>query len=227
MWRGPEPDNLRAKGDRAVVFVMREVMNGGSDRHGLAAGWDGSKDPFTICCAAQSPAGQLTPRSRPSRPPELRAPADRPQSRRRQASPACATARALRPRSAASTSRAARRPCAPAIGAELGAFAIDRVAQNRPALRSAMDAQLMRPACLRRKFEPGDRRAAPDSASLDPPERQRFLTLRVDLHPPAALVVEPAERQIDGPLLALGRARDNRPIGLGDLALLEQEPQFL
>ena len=33
--RGPEPDNLRAKGHRAVVFVMREVMNGGSDRHGL------------------------------------------------------------------------------------------------------------------------------------------------------------------------------------------------
>ncbi len=33
--RGPEPDNLRAEGNRAVVFVMREVVDGGSDRHGF------------------------------------------------------------------------------------------------------------------------------------------------------------------------------------------------
>ena len=121
----------------------------------------------------------------------------RPQSRRPQASPAYAAARAPRPRSAASPSRAARRPCAPAIAAELGARAVDRIAEDRPALRSAMDPQLVGASRLRLKFEPGDRRAAPDTAALDSPEGQRLLPVRIDLHPPAALVVEPAERQID------------------------------
>ena len=35
MGRRSEPDDLRAEGDRAVIFVMRQVMNGGSDRHGF------------------------------------------------------------------------------------------------------------------------------------------------------------------------------------------------
>ena len=34
--RGPEPDDLRAERDRAVVFVVREVMDRGSDRQTLA-----------------------------------------------------------------------------------------------------------------------------------------------------------------------------------------------
>ena len=90
-----------------------------------------------------------------------------------------------------------------------------------------MDAQLVGASRLRLKFEPGDRRAAPNTAALDAPEGQRLLPVRIDLHPPAALVVEPAERQIDRALLALRRAGDDRPIGLADLALLEQEPQCL
>ena len=32
--RGPEPDDLRAERDRPVIFVVRQMMNGGSDRHG-------------------------------------------------------------------------------------------------------------------------------------------------------------------------------------------------
>ena len=34
MGRGPEPDDLRAERHRAVVFIVREVMDSGSDRHG-------------------------------------------------------------------------------------------------------------------------------------------------------------------------------------------------
>jgi hypothetical protein len=33
--RGPEPDDLRAEGHRAIVFVVSEVMDRGSDRHGF------------------------------------------------------------------------------------------------------------------------------------------------------------------------------------------------
>ena len=33
--RGPEPDDLRAERNRAIVFVVREVMDRGSDRHGF------------------------------------------------------------------------------------------------------------------------------------------------------------------------------------------------
>jgi fused signal recognition particle receptor len=90
-----------------------------------------------------------------------------------------------------------------------------------------MDAQLMRTPGPGFEFEPRDRRAAPCSASPDAPERQRLLAARIHLHPPAALLVEPAERQVDRPALAGGIAPDDRPIGLGDLALLEQTPQCL
>ena len=33
--RGPQPDDLRPQRDRPVIDVMRQVMDGGSDRHGL------------------------------------------------------------------------------------------------------------------------------------------------------------------------------------------------
>ena len=54
--RGPEADDLRAERDRPVIFIVCQVMDGGSDRHGpTGAVWGGMEDPFTICCAAQSP----------------------------------------------------------------------------------------------------------------------------------------------------------------------------
>ncbi len=68
---------------------------------------------------------------------------------------------------------------------------------------------------------------APCPPPLDAPKGQRLLAIGIDLHPPAYFVIEAAERQVDRSLLALGRARDDRPIGLGDLALLEQKPQLL
>src|SRR5208282_447922 len=98
---------------------------------------------------------------------------------------------------------------------------------NRPTLRGGMNPQLMGASGLRLKLEPSDRRGPPETATLDAPEGQRLLPVRIDLHPPAALVVEPAERQVDRAFLALRRAGDDRPIGLADLALLEQKPQCL
>ena len=112
--RGPEPDDLRAERDRAVVFIVREVMDCGSDRHGFR-GLVTVRRPFhnllrrTIGRCRGERARSATAPTRPPAP--LR------RSRTRQAPPACAAARALRPRSAASTSKAARSPCAPAIGA--------------------------------------------------------------------------------------------------------------
>src|SRR5271166_1521838 len=90
-----------------------------------------------------------------------------------------------------------------------------------------MDAQLVGAPGSRLELEPGDRRVAPLAPAPDAPQRQRRLALRVDLHPPAALLVEPAEPQVDRAALLRGQASNDRPIGLGDPALLEQEPQFL
>jgi hypothetical protein len=51
------------------------------------------------------------------------------------------------------------------------------------------------------------------------------LAFRIWLLPPAALGVEAAERHVDGAFV-LGRAAfDHRPIGFGNLAMLEQKPQ--
>src|SRR3984957_11471194 len=88
-----------------------------------------------------------------------------------------------------------------------------------------MDAQLMSASGLGFKFEPGDWHAAPCPPSLDAPKRHPLLAFRVDLLPPADLVIQAAKRQIDCSLFALRRVGDNRPIGLCDLALLEQAPQ--
>src|SRR5579863_4095326 len=90
-----------------------------------------------------------------------------------------------------------------------------------------MDAQLMGAARLRLEFEPGDRRAAPLAAAPNAPVSERLLPVRIDLHPPAAPVVEAAERQIDRALFAVRTAGDDRPISLGDPPLLEQKPQCL
>src|SRR5271165_6879124 len=90
-----------------------------------------------------------------------------------------------------------------------------------------MDAELVGPTGLRLEFEPCDRLAAPDASSPDSPQRESRLSVRRNLHPPAAFVVQPTQRQVDRSAVRLGRAGDDRPIGLGDLALLEQEPQFL
>ncbi len=59
-------------------------------------------------------------------------------------------------------------------------------------------------------------------SSHDLPRRHRSLAVFVRLHPPAALLVEFAERNIDAALLAVWAALDHCPIGLADLALLEQ-----
>ena len=90
-----------------------------------------------------------------------------------------------------------------------------------------MDAQLVGAPGSRLELEPGDRRVAPLAPAPDAPKCPRRVAFRIDLHPPAALLVEPAEPQVDRAALLGGRANDDRPIGLGDLALLEQEPQFL
>jgi hypothetical protein len=34
--RGPEADDLRAERNRPVIFIVCQVMDGGSDRHGPA-----------------------------------------------------------------------------------------------------------------------------------------------------------------------------------------------
>ena len=89
-----------------------------------------------------------------------------------------------------------------------------------------MDAQLMGAAGQRLEFQPGDRRLAPAAAPFDAPARLRRQAGGIDLHPPAARRVEPAERPVDQALLGPGAADDDRPIGLGDLALLEQQAEL-
>ena len=109
----------------------------------------------------------------------------------------------------------------------LGVFAVDRIAEDRPALRSAMDAQLMGSARLRLQFEPGDRSAAPDAASPNPANRPRGSARQIDLHPSSPFVVEAANSEIDRAGLNVGRTGDDHPVDFRDQALLEQETQFL
>ena len=54
------------------------------------------------------------------------------------------------------------------------------------------------------------------------PRRRRRQAVRVRFHPPAARFVELRQWNIDAAFLGLGPALDHRPIGLADLALLEQ-----
>ena len=60
-----------------------------------------------------------------------------------------------------------------------------------------MDAQLVGASGLGLELKPGDGSASPCPASLDAPQRQRLLAFRIDLHPPADLIIKAAERQID------------------------------
>ena len=82
-----------------------------------------------------------------------------------------------------------------------------------------MHAQLMGAAGERLEREPGEAAAPGRSPPHHLPVRHRRLALRIGLHPPAAGLVEAAERQVDAALV-LGRAAlDHRPVGLADAAV--------
>src|SRR5580692_12581932 len=105
--------------------------------------------------------------------------------------------------------------------AETRAVAINIVADNRPAHRSGVNAQLMGAAGDGLEREPGEAVAA----TTHLPVGNSLLPLRIGLLPPAALGVEPAERHVDDAFI-LGRAAfDDRPVGFGDLAMLEQQAE--
>ncbi len=57
------------------------------------------------------------------------------------------------------------------------------------------------------------------------PLRHRRLPVRIGLHPPAEVRIEPPQRHVDGAFLGVRAAFDHRPIGLADAAVLEQEAQ--
>src|SRR4051795_6298110 len=105
--------------------------------------------------------------------------------------------------------------------AEARAVAVDIVADNRPARRRRMHAQLMGAAGYRLQREPTQAVAA----AAHFPGGDGFLTLRVRLLPPAALGVEPAERHVDGAFILGRSALDHGPIGFSDLAVLEHHAQ--
>ena len=74
----------------------------------------------------------------------------------------------------------------------------------------------------RREREPGK----PRRAAEHPPVGHGGLSFRVGLLPPAAFGVEPSERHVDDSGV-LGRAAlDDGPIGLADLAVLEQQAEM-
>jgi fused signal recognition particle receptor len=82
--------------------------------------------------------------------------------------------------------------------------------------------QLMGAAGQWREGEPGET----GRASHHPPGRHRRQPVGVRLHPPAALLIEPTERQVDGSRRIVRAAFDHRPVGLADLAVLEQKAQM-
>ncbi len=100
--------------------------------------------------------------------------------------------------------------------AEPWPVAVDIVADNRPAHRRRMHAQLMGAAGNRLQRQP----AKAIAAAAYFPVCDGFLTVRVRLLPPAALDIEPAERHVDY-AFTLGRsAFDHGPVGFSDLAVL-------
>ena len=103
--------------------------------------------------------------------------------------------------------------------AEARAVAVDIVADDRPARRGRMHPQLMGAAGHRLHRKPGKAIAAAQHF----PVGDGLLALRIGLLPPAALGVEAAERHVDGAFVLGGAALDHRPIGLGNLAMLEQQ----
>src|SRR5207302_11138471 len=88
-------------------------------------------------------------------------------------------------------------------------------------------AQCTRSWCVR---APGERRKLQESvaarAPQDSPGCLRRDARRIGLHPPAATAIETPERQVDQAFVLRWIPFHNRPIGLCDLALLEQEAEL-
>src|SRR6185437_11618830 len=95
---------------------------------------------------------------------------------------------------------------------------INVVAQNRETRLGAMYAQLMGTARKRLEREPRQPAATPHYF----PRCRGGLALRVRLHPPAARFVQLAEWNVDAAFVLARAAFDHSPIGLADLAVLEQ-----
>ena len=92
---------------------------------------------------------------------------------------------------------------------ETRAVAINVVANDRPAHRSRVNAQLMGAAGDGFERKPGE----PIAATPYFPVGDRLLSLRIGLLPPAALGIEAAEWHVDGALI-LGRSPlDDCPVG--------------
>ena len=144
--RGPQADDLRPQRHRPVVFVMRQMMDGGSDRHGpCGASRGGSKDLSQSAAPHNCPrrrrrnllvaAGSVTPPARVSDP-ALQG------GRGSPANPQAASVSSMCGGAGASTSIGgfplderhddlARQQ----LQGNVGALAVDRVAEDRPALR--------------------------------------------------------------------------------------------
>src|SRR3954447_13709853 len=105
--------------------------------------------------------------------------------------------------------------------AEARAVTVNVVANDGPAHRGGVDAQLMGAAGDRLHLEPGESIAA----SQYLPIGYRGLSFRVGFLPPSAFRVEAAERHVDGALEFGWAAFDHRPVRLGNSAVLEQQPQ--
>ena len=105
--------------------------------------------------------------------------------------------------------------------AEARAIAVNVVADNGPALGRGMHAQLVSAAGHRFHREPGQ--AVGPAQHL--PSGDGRLTVRIRFLPPAALFIQPAERQIDNALVLGGSAFNDSPIGFGNPAMFEQKPK--
>jgi len=90
-----------------------------------------------------------------------------------------------------------------------------------------MHPQLMRAAGDGRERQPCQRPAVAISpAPAHGPLRDRGQSVRVRLLPPAALGIAPAERHIDRARSLIRATFDNRPIGLVDFTVLEQQAEM-
>ena len=199
----------------------------------LAGGLSADReDPFTICCAAQSLS--LEPRAigrgdgrlrRPSRaaaplrrrlPDRVRSVADRPQTRKPRASPACAAGPAPRPRSAAfafdsGTTTLRASSCSGQLGAPRRRSR--RRGSASPARRNgrAIDGCARSAARARaRRSARRARRRAPAPARASAPAGPFGSTF---IHQPRLSSSRPSGRSI-APLVGLRRAGDDRPVGL-------------
>ncbi|MET3325892.1 hypothetical protein ABIF54_003145 [Bradyrhizobium japonicum] len=102
-----------------------------------------------------------------------------------------------------------------------GPLPVNVIAEDRPAGRGRMHPQLMGPPRHRFHGEPGE--TVTPAHHL--PVGDRLLAFGIGLLPPAALGIEPAERHIDGAFVLGGPAFDHGPVGLADLAVLEQQAE--